>query len=244
MNRESFRVCVDYNRAFVHREPFSRMFYRDLLVPAAQGASDKYLIGLDEIHSYDLMGNFAIDDPLENIDTKEDNIPAELKTSHSPISRPVSGAKRTWDELAEAVRSVPYLIFAIDRGGMVIAWNEAIELLTGIKARVMVGKGDHAYALPFYGIARSMLIDYIVMPPDAQISDEIPAITRDGDTFIEDLENVTIREKPMVIWEKGTGIYNAQGLTVAAIQSILVNKPPMVKTLLGISDQEKYIGGI
>ncbi len=244
VNGESFRVYVDHNRAFVHLEQLFRMFYPELLVPTAPGAPDKDLVWLDEIHSYDLVGNFAIDDPLENIGTRADNIPAALKTPHASIARPASGTKRTGDDLAEAVRSVPYPIFAIDRGGMVIAWNEAIELLTGIKAREMVGKGDHAYALPFYGIARSMLIDYIVMPPDAQISDEIPAITRDGDTFIGDLENVTIREKPMVIWGKGTGIYDAQGSTVAAIQSILVNEPPTVKTLLGISDQEKYIGGI
>ncbi|MEI8331762.1 MAG: hypothetical protein WCF90_08995 [Methanomicrobiales archaeon] len=63
----------------------------------------------------------------------------------------------------------------------------------------MIGSGDHAYALPFYRVSRSLLIDHIVMPPDIPISDEIPSITRSGNTFIGDLENVTSREKPMVV---------------------------------------------
>ncbi|MDP3564764.1 MAG: hypothetical protein Q8R70_09775, partial [Methanoregula sp.] len=105
-------------------------------------------------------------------------------------------------------------------------------------------KGDHAYAVPFYGAPRSMLIDYIVMPPDALVSGEIPSITRDGDTYIGDLENVTIHGKPIVMWGKGTGIYDAQGFTIAAIQSILVSEPPTIKTILGVFEQEKYIGGI
>jgi hypothetical protein len=82
------------------------------------------------------------------------------------------------------------------------------------------------------------------MPPDAIVNGDTPSITRDGETFIGDFENVTIREKPMVMWGKGTGIYDAQGFTIAAIQSILVSEPPSVKTILGMFEQEKYIGGI
>ena len=42
-------------------------------------------------------------------------------------------------------------MFAIDREGKVIAWNSAMEELSGIVAEVMVGKGDHEYAMPFMG---------------------------------------------------------------------------------------------
>ena len=241
---ESFRVYVDHNKAFVHLEQLLRMFYPEFLSPSKKVADESDMVWIDEIHSYDLVGNFTIEDPLEDIGSTAYHVPAQLKTTPHTKARPVIISSNEWSDLANAVSSVPYPIFAIDRKGRVIAWNRAIETLTGIAAREMIGKGDHAYAVPFYGTTRSMLIDYIVMAPDAPVSGEIPSITRDGDTFIGDLENVTIHEKPMVIWGKGTGIYDAQGCTIAAIQSILVSEPPTVKTILGMFEQEKYIGGI
>ena len=241
---ESFRVYVDHNKAFVHLEQLLRMFYPELLLPTTKVAEDTDMVWLDDVHSYDLVGNFRIEDPLEDIGSTAHHIPPPLKTAPITIARPVIVTSHEWNDLTVAVSSVPYPIFAIDRRGKVIAWNKAIEILTGIDAQEMIGKGDHAYAVPFYGSARSMLIDYIVMPPDAMVSGDIPSITRDGETFIGDLENVTIREKPMVMWGKGTGIYDAQGFTIAAIQSILVSEPPTVKTILGMFEQEKYIGGI
>ncbi|MDO9327000.1 MAG: PAS domain-containing protein, partial [Methanoregula sp.] len=209
---DSFRVYVDHNKAFLHLEQLIRMFYPELLLPAPKGIPDKEMVWLDEIHSYDLVGTFTIDNPLEHIGRTAHNLPDELKSAPVPIARPVTVISRELNDLAPAVSLVPYPIFAINREGKVIAWNKAIEVLTGISAGEMIGKGDHAYAVPFYGVARSMLIDYIVMPPDTQVSGEIPSVSRDGDTFIGALENVIINERPMAIWGKGTGIYDAKGV--------------------------------
>ncbi len=54
---------------------------------------------------------------------------------------------------------LPDATFGIDLEGKVIAWNRAIEEMTGIKAESILGKGEYEYALPFYGIRRPMLID-------------------------------------------------------------------------------------
>jgi PAS domain S-box-containing protein len=244
INGGSFRVYVDHNKAFLHLEHLIMMFYPELLQKTIPGAGETDLMWIDEIHSFDLVGNFSIEDPFEDIGSTTHHIPVSQKAVPKPVARPVIVTPQEWDDLAKAVSSVPYPIFAIDRRGRVIAWNRAIEKLTGIPAQDMMGREDHAYAVPFYGEARSMLIDYIVMPPDAHVNGDIPSITRDGDTFIGDLENVTIRDKPMVMWGKGTGIHDAKGFTIAAIQSILVSEPPTVKTILGMFEQEKYIGGI
>jgi len=241
---ESFRVYVDHNKAFVHLEQLIRMFYPELLQQDTTATDDTDLVWIDEIHSYDLMGNFSIEDPFEDIGNTVHSIPASLSSVQDPVTGPVIMPYNVWQDLIDAIRSVPYPIFAIDRMGNVIAWNKAIEELTGVEAHTMIGKGDYAYSVPFYGSPHPMLIDYIVMPPDTSISGEIPAITRDGDTFIGDLESVTIGEKPMIMWGKGTGIYDSKGMTIAAVQSILVSEPPSIKTILGIFDQEKYIGGI
>jgi len=89
-----------------------------------------------------------------------------------------------------------------------------------------------------------MLIDYIIMPPDTKLQGELPAITRDGDLFIGTLEPVTIRGRPMLIWGKGTGIYDARGSAVAAIQSILSSEQQSINTIINRFEEEQYLGGL
>lgn len=60
---------------------------------------------------------------------------------------------------------LPDPTFAIDKDGRVIAWNRAIERMTGIAAGEMIGKGDLEYSRPFYpGERRPMLADFILAP--------------------------------------------------------------------------------
>jgi hypothetical protein len=108
----------------------------------------------------------------------------------------------------------------------------------------MIGRGDHEYSYPFYGERKPMLIDYIIMPPDAQEPGEPPAITREGDTVIGTLESVTIRGRPMLLWSKGTGIYDSRGTAIAAIQAILFSEQPDIYSILSRSEEEQYLGGL
>lgn len=48
----------------------------------------------------------------------------------------------------------------------------------------------------------------------------------------------------MLIWGKCTGIYDAKGIIIASIQSILVSEQPSVNSIIGIYEEEQYIGGI
>src|SRR5208337_289721 len=68
--------------------------------------------------------------------------------------------------LAEIIDFLPDATFAIDTSGHVIAWNHAIEEMTGISAADMIGKGDYDYAVPFYGVRRPMLADLLLRPDD------------------------------------------------------------------------------
>ena len=64
--------------------------------------------------------------------------------------------------IAEVLSFIPDAAFVIDRGGKIIAWNNAMERLTGIKKEDMIGKDDYEYSIPFYGIRRPVLVDYII----------------------------------------------------------------------------------
>lgn len=66
------------------------------------------------------------------------------------------------DHLISVINCFPDATFAIDDHGQIIAWNKAMENLTGINAESILKKGDLAYSLPFYGTKKKMLIDLIL----------------------------------------------------------------------------------
>ncbi len=241
----SFRIYVDHKNAFNHLEQLLRLFYPEIVQSETVEIDDADTEWLDEIRTFELVGKLTLEDPLKEfspaITTNLPALPDLPRMSEAPKSIVARGR---WESLNQSVKNVPYPIFAIDLKGTVIAWNDAIARLTGIDAKDMVGKGDYAYSIPFYGERRHMLIDYLIMPPDASVPGELPAITREGDTFFGSLEGVTIRNKPMLIWGKCTGIYDAKGTIIASIQSILVSEQPSVNSIIGIYEEEQYIGGI
>jgi PAS domain S-box-containing protein len=64
--------------------------------------------------------------------------------------------------LADIIDFLPDATFVVDGSGKVIAWNRAMEGLTDVPARDMLGKGNYDYALPFYRERRPMLIDLVL----------------------------------------------------------------------------------
>ena len=58
--------------------------------------------------------------------------------------------KGSEQRLSDIINFLPDATFAIDPGGKVIAWNQAMEDMTGIPKDDILGKGNYEYALPFY----------------------------------------------------------------------------------------------
>jgi len=51
--------------------------------------------------------------------------------------------------LADIIDFLPDATFVIDLSGKVIAWNRAVEEITGVKTEDILGKGNYEYALAF-----------------------------------------------------------------------------------------------
>lgn len=90
----------------------------------------------------------------------------QLMAVEEELRKQLEEAERTREALANAHYKLEMILdflpdptFVIDSEGVVTMWNRAMEDLTGIKAREMVGKGDYEYAVPFYGRRQPMLID-------------------------------------------------------------------------------------
>ncbi len=65
-------------------------------------------------------------------------------------------------QLLDIIDFLPDATFVVNREHKVIAWNHAIEKLTGVRKAEIIGQGDYAYALPFFGERRPLLIDHVL----------------------------------------------------------------------------------
>lgn len=121
--------------------------------------------------------------------------------------------------LADIINFLPDATFAIDKSGKIIAWNRAIEEMTGVTAFEMLGKGDYAYAVPFYGRRRQILID-LIFEPDDVITKYYSNIIHEKDTLIAETPLPRPLGKISVLMGKASPLYDRYGDIVGAIESI------------------------
>jgi PAS domain S-box-containing protein len=122
--------------------------------------------------------------------------------------------------LADIIDFLPDATFAIDREGKVIAWNRAMEEMTGVSATEVLGRGDYRHGLAFYGEPRPMLID-LVLSPREDFEREKYLFTRcEGTTLTA--ETILERKNGTVhhYWGKATRLYDENGEPAGAIESI------------------------
>lgn len=102
------------------------------------------------------------------------------------ISYLSSNLRVSEQQLHDIIEFLPDATFAIDRSGKVIAWNHAIEELTGIGKAEILGLGDYAYAIPFYGERRPLLLN-LIEKADPETEAKYPYITHKAGTFITEI---------------------------------------------------------
>ena len=122
--------------------------------------------------------------------------------------------------LANIIDFLPDATFAVDQEGKVIAWNRAIEDMTGISKDDMLDRGGYAYAVPFYGKPRPTLID-LVIQDQKDIESIYTNILRKGDQIIAEASTPMLnRGKGAYLWGIASPLYDRRGSIVGAIQSI------------------------
>ena len=122
--------------------------------------------------------------------------------------------------LSQIIEFLPDATFAIDTDGKVIAWNKAIEAMTGISASKVLGKGDYEYSFRVYGKRRPVLIDYIL---HKELRDDIdyPSWHEEGDMLVaENFVQNLYDKKGAYIWFTACRLYDSRGNVTGAIESI------------------------
>ena len=86
------------------------------------------------------------------------------------------------DQFHQVLDFLPDPTFIIDKAGVVQAWNEAMEQMTGIPKTLIIGHGGQIHSIGFYGVQRAMLID-LVLSPNPEVEKNYTSISRRGDTL-------------------------------------------------------------
>lgn len=128
--------------------------------------------------------------------------------------------KKSESNLSGIVEFLPDAIFVIDLDGKVIVWNRAMEEMTGIPQKEMLGKGDHAYTIPFYGQRRLHLLDLIDLS-NKELEAKYKSIQKKGDTlYAEAFTPALYGGKGAHVWATGAPLFDNSGNRIGAIESI------------------------
>jgi PAS domain S-box-containing protein len=132
--------------------------------------------------------------------------------------RAVEALRESERRLSDIIDFLPDATFAVDCNGKIIAWNRAIEEMTGVKAIDMLGKENYEYALPFYGKRRPILID-LVFTADEKIEKKYLFIKKEGDILLSEAV-APLKGENRALWGKAGPLYDSRGNIVGAIESI------------------------
>jgi PAS domain S-box-containing protein len=121
---------------------------------------------------------------------------------------------------SDIISFLPEGMFAIDLNGRVIAWNKAMEEMTGLSAKTVMGKADYIYSIPFYEEQRPLLID-LVLKWDDNWAKKYSAIRREADKIVAEIFISHIYGgKGAFFWVVASPLYDSNGAVIGAIESL------------------------
>jgi PAS domain S-box-containing protein len=126
----------------------------------------------------------------------------------------------SWQQLLNIIDFLPDATFVIDNDDKVIAWNKAIEEMTGVQKQDIIGKGDHIYATPFYGIKRNLFLDLIDIDNE-ELNTHYSNVVRNGNSLHAEIFAPALNEgKGAYISVLVAPLFNSNGERMGSIESI------------------------
>ncbi len=123
-------------------------------------------------------------------------------------------------QLLDIIDFLPDATFVTDRQGRVMAWNRAIEEMTGVGKARMLGQGERACTVPFYGERRAHLIDLLDLD-DRELEEKYRHVQRKGKTLnAEAFTPLLHGGKGAYVWATAAPLFNCQGERTGAIEAI------------------------
>ena len=153
--------------------------------------------------------------------------PLDLENTNVHLQKEITERRKaeealqaTHRKLLDIIDFLPDAAFVIDDEQKVIAWNRAIEQMTGVPKEDILGKGDYAYSIPFYGERRPVLIDQ-VFDNTTEVSARYDFLRKQGSTqYAEVFVPKVYGGKGAYLWVTASPLYDRKGNRIGAIESI------------------------
>jgi serine phosphatase RsbU (regulator of sigma subunit)/anti-sigma regulatory factor (Ser/Thr protein kinase)/PAS domain-containing protein len=143
----------------------------------------------------------------------------ELEIEVRERKRAENAHRESQQLMSDIISFLPEAIMAIDLNGKVMIWNRAMEDLSGVMARDILGKGDYEYSLPFYGYRRPILVDMVLKPHDGWDAEYL-GFKRERNTVVGEVFIPTFGPRGSYLLAKATALFDEIGNTVGAIESV------------------------
>ncbi len=149
------------------------------------------------------------------------------KTHLMAIGRDFSEQKQIENDLRESrqqlldiIDFLPDATFVIDQDKVVIAWNKAMEQMSGVNKEDILGQGNYAYTLPFYGERRKQLIDLLDITDEA-LANKYSHIQRKGNAlYAETFVPKVYSGKGAHVWAIASPLFNSNGERIGSVEAI------------------------
>jgi PAS domain S-box-containing protein len=140
--------------------------------------------------------------------------------SPEPLSPKEAAPRAAEQRLLDIIEFLPDATFVIDQDKRIIAWNRACEIMTGVKKEALLGQGDYAYAEPFFGERRPILIDLLDMP-SPEVEANYKYVQREGDTIYAESYIPRLRAgRGAYLWGSASPLFDREGRRCGTIEVI------------------------
>jgi two-component system, sensor histidine kinase and response regulator len=127
--------------------------------------------------------------------------------------------KNSEQRLSQIINFLPDPTFVIDGDAKVLAWNKAMEALTGIEPGSIIGKGNYEYAIPFRGERKPMLID-LLFETDKTEEKYYLKLVRRGEALFSESFNPHLHPGGLYLAGNAQPLYDADGELTGGIETI------------------------
>jgi diguanylate cyclase (GGDEF)-like protein/PAS domain S-box-containing protein len=122
--------------------------------------------------------------------------------------------------LDHIIEFLPDATLVVDNEHRVIAWNRAIEGMTGVPKEEILGKSGYEYGTPFYGHPRPILLDFIGKDPSRDYPMYEPTQNNLEGLATEIFVPLLRGGRGAFVWAKASALYDKDGNIAGAIQTI------------------------
>ncbi|ABL00744.1 PAS/PAC sensor hybrid histidine kinase [Pelobacter propionicus DSM 2379] len=123
-------------------------------------------------------------------------------------------------QLEDIIEFLPDATLIVNSERKIIAWNHAMEEMTGVSKTEVLGEEHSVTTIPFYGYRRQYIIDYI-LDQNEELLSNYSWFDHRGNTYnAEAFAPALYGGKGAHIWVAASPMYDDQGNMIAVIESV------------------------